>query len=166
MLTFVSAKSQKWQPGYIVDTRGQKVEGLINPNPSGKGPIKDEGFIVYKADKKATETRFSASDIKAFVVGRDSFVVAHAPNNQTWSKQELDFVKVELDEPTLKLYKLNGGAGGGGKFGFRPNISIGTGAGSYGGMGGGISVGSGGYGNGSQSSAKITYYYGGYSTKL
>ncbi|MBE9666441.1 hypothetical protein [Mucilaginibacter boryungensis] len=158
MLTFVSAKSQKFQPGFFIDRRDQKVEGLIRTNPSGKAPIKDEGFIVYKDGPKGTETRLSASDIKCFVVGPDSFVVAHAPHNTTWTAQELDFVKVVLNEE-VKLYVINGGStgGGGSGFSFHPGIAIG--AGGYGGFGGGIGTSIGGGGNEGKK-GKITYYYG------
>jgi hypothetical protein len=160
MLTFVSAKSQKFQPGFFIDTRGQKVEGLINPSPSGKAPIKDEGFIIFKDNPKATETRLSASDMKCFVIGPDSFVVAHAPHNETWSKQELDFVKVVLNEE-VKLYVINGGksGGGGSGFSFHPGVSIGTGVGNYGGVGVGYGGGQGGYG-GNSGNNKISYYFG------
>jgi hypothetical protein len=160
MLTFVSAKSQKFQPGFFIDRRDQKVDGFIRINPSGKAPIKDEGFIVYKDNPKGTETRLSASDIKCFVVGQDSFVVAHAPHNTTWTAQELDFVKVVLNEE-VKLYVINGGGtgGGGSGFSFHPGISIGAGAGGYGGFGGGIGTSIGGGGNQGKN-AKVTYYYG------
>src|SRR4051812_7393874 len=90
MLTYVSAKSQKWQPGSFTDIKGNKVAGLIRENPSGKGPIKDEGFIEFRDDKKTNPYKLSASDLKSFIVGKDSFIVAHAPHNQTWSKKELD----------------------------------------------------------------------------
>jgi hypothetical protein len=164
MLAFISAKSQKFQPGFFIDTHGQKVEGLIRTNPSGKAPIKDEGFIVFKDDAKATETRFSASDLKCFVIGQDSFVVAHAPHNETWTAQELDFVKVVLNEE-VKLYSINGGSsngGGGSGFGLRPGVSVGTGIGSGGaglGSGVGLSFGGGGNGGGGKN-AKLTYFYG------
>jgi len=156
MLGFMPAKSQKFQPGFLIDTRGQKVEGLIRTDPPGKAPMKDEGFIVYKDGKKGTETRFSASDIRCFVVGQDSFVVAHAPHNETWSKKELDFVRVVLNEE-VKLYLLDGGSTSGGKsFGFHPSVSIGTGG--YGGFGGGVGYGGDDYG--SYRNAKTTYYFG------
>jgi hypothetical protein len=160
MLTFVSAKSQKFQPGFFIDRRDQKVDGFIRTNPSGKAPIKDEGFIVYKDNLKGTETRLSASDIKCFVVGQDSFVVAHAPRNTTWTAQELDFVKVVINEE-VKLYVINGGntSGGGSGFSFHPGISIGAGSGGYGGFGGGIGTSIGGGGNQGKN-GKVTYYYG------
>ncbi|GAB3928951.1 hypothetical protein [Mucilaginibacter myungsuensis] len=164
MLTYVSAKSQKFQPGFFIDRRDQKVEGLIRTSPSGKAPIKDEAFIVYKDSEKGTETRFSASDLKSYVVGKDSFVVAHAPRNETWSAQELDFVKVVLNEE-VKLYAINAGkVSGGSGFRISPGISMGTGIGG-GGMGGvgigyGGGIGIGGGGGGSAKQGKITYYYG------
>ncbi|MGZ3832875.1 MAG: hypothetical protein ACXVB0_05090, partial [Mucilaginibacter sp.] len=113
MLTYVSAKSQKWQPGTFTDIKGNIVTGLIRENPSNKGPIKDEGFIEVKDDAKSNPYKLSASDLKSFTIGKDSFVVAHAPRNETWTKKELDFVKVALNEET-KLYVAVVGTGGGG----------------------------------------------------
>src|ERR1700761_2982688 len=81
MLIAVSAKSQKWQPGSFTDIKGNKVSGLIRENPTNKGPIKDEGYIEFKDDSKANPYKLSASDLKSFIIGRDSFVVAHAPGN-------------------------------------------------------------------------------------
>ncbi|UEG51709.1 hypothetical protein LLH06_12115 [Mucilaginibacter daejeonensis] len=161
MLTFVSARSQKWQPGYFMDIKNNKVPGLLQLGGGGKGPIKNEGFIIYKDNAKANEIKLSASDLKYFVMGKDSFIVAHPPSYESWS-QELDFVRVELDEP-LKLYVYGGGASrgsGGGGFKVRPSIStgFGTGFGGYGGGGIGIGIGSGGGGGGYSKGA--TYYFG------
>ncbi|HEX3385110.1 MAG TPA: hypothetical protein VHS53_07985, partial [Mucilaginibacter sp.] len=114
MLIAVSAKSQKWQTGAFTDVKGNRVTGFINPYPPGKGPIKDEAFIEFKDDEKTSPYKLSASDLKSFIAGKDSFVVAHAPHNTTWSKKELDFVKVELDEET-KLYMAVAGTYYGGK---------------------------------------------------
>src|ERR1700744_4699861 len=102
MLVAVSAKSQKWQPGYFFDTKGNKETGYIWLKPSGKGPIKDEAFIEFKENNKENPFKLSASDLKCFVVGRDSFVVAGEPPTSNW-QYGLDFVKVELDED-IKLY--------------------------------------------------------------
>jgi len=46
MLVIVSVKSyaQKWQPGRFTDVKGNIENGVIRLNPSGKGPIKNEGF--------------------------------------------------------------------------------------------------------------------------
>jgi hypothetical protein len=82
------------------------------------------------------------------VAGRDSFVVAHAPGNETWAKREFDFVRVAIDEP-IKIYATrgagNGGSGGGKKVQVSPELGIGTGSygTSYGG-GVGINIGGGG----------------------
>lgn len=151
------ASAQKWQPGYFYDTKGNKVTGLIQSNPSGKGPIKIEGFIAYKDSEKANEVKLSASDIRYYVAGKDSFVVAHAPQNETWARHEIDFVRVELDEP-LKLYVYGGGSKGSGGFKIRPDVGFGIGGGSFGGYGGGgvgISLGNGGGG-----SSRTVYYFG------
>ncbi len=150
--------AQKWQPGYFFDIKGNKVPGLIQTNPGGKGPVKGEGFIIYKDNPKANEIKLSAGEIKYFVAGQDSFIVAHPPSYETWPKGDIDFVKVELDEP-LKLYTYNGSAGKGGSgFKLAPSFSGGFGTGGYGGGGVGISLGGGGNGGGYARGA--TYYYG------
>jgi len=158
LAVFTSAAfGQKWQPGYFYDIKGNKVPGLIQHNPGGKGPIKNEGFIIYKDNPKANEIKLSASDIKYYVIGKDSFIVAHPPSYEVWPKGDLDFVKVELDEP-LKLYTYGSSSGGGGGFRVSPSFSGGFGTGGYGGAGVGINLGSGGGGGGR--SSRVTYYFG------
>jgi len=158
-LAAVSAKSQKWQQGSFTDIKGNKVTGLIHDNPSGKGPIKDEGFIEFKDDSKANPYKLSASDLKSYMIGQDSFVVAHAPHNETWTKKELDFIKVELNEET-KLYVAEVGAvTSGSGIGVRPTGGVGFGTGPYGGGYGGVSVDLGG-GRGKAGKIQTTYYYG------
>jgi hypothetical protein len=158
MLMIVSAKSysQKWQPGRFNDVKGNAESGFIRFG-SGKGPIKDEGFIEFKEDNKSEPFKLSASDLRSFVVGKDSFVVAHPPRNESWAKNEFDFVKVALDED-IKLYVTKGGGGGRGHgFSIEPGIGAGVGTGGFGGgVGGGIAIpigGGGGY-------EKTTWYYG------
>ena len=162
MLIAVSAKSQKWQPGSFTDIKGNKVTGLLRENPTNKGPIKDEGYIEFKDDSKANPYKLSASDLKSFMIGRDSFIVAHAPGNSNWSKKELDFVLVALDEET-KLYVANvaTGGGGGGGLGSRvqPEFGGGIGTGGYGGFGGGVGINLGGGGSG-KGKVITTFYYG------
>lgn len=159
MLIAISAKSQKWLPGFFTDIKGNKVAGLIRENPSNKGPIKDEGFIEFKDNSKANPYKLSASDLKFFIIGQDSFVVAHAPGNSNWSKKELDFVKVALDEET-KLYAADVSTGSGGQRSplVSPEFGGGIGTGGYGGFGGGVGINLGG-GSG-KGRVMRTYYYG------
>src|SRR5476651_1799117 len=79
LLPVTFAHAQKWQPGHFTDVKGNEETGLIRINPSGKAPIKNESFIEFKEDAKTEPFKLSASDLKSFVVGRDSFIVAHAP---------------------------------------------------------------------------------------
>jgi hypothetical protein len=160
ILLTISVQAQKWLPGRFTDVKGNIQTGLIRTNPPGKAPIKDEAFIEFKEDNKAEPFKLSASDLRSFVVGKDSFVVAHAPQNENWSRNELDFVKVVIDEP-VKLYAAQVGSGKGRGFGFSPGISTGIGTGGYGGgfggaVGGGISIPIGGRGG----SEKTTWYFG------
>ena len=158
---YSSAIAQKWQPGYFNDVKGNKETGFIRVNPSAHGPIKDEGFIEFKESKKANPIKLSASDLQSFIIGQDSFVVAHAPKNQMWSKKEFDFVKVVLDED-IKLYAAKGGSGRGGHgLIFEPGIGIGAGTGGYGsGIGGGVSGGIGIPIGGGGDNGKTTWYFG------
>ncbi len=165
MLAIGSANcyAQKWEPGRFTDIKGEIEKGFIRVNPPGKGPIKNEGFIEFKEDEKANPYPLSASDIHSFVAGKDSFVVARAPGGEEWAKNQLDFVKVELDED-IKLYVTKGGKGGGrgSGFGITPGVGIGTGIGTGGGgfgagVDGGIAIPIGGGGNGGK---KTIYYFG------
>jgi hypothetical protein len=157
IITTLSASAQKWQPGRFTDVKGVKISGFIRPNPGGNGPIPNEGSIEFKSDEKANPYRLSASDLISFVAGKDSFVVAHAPGNETWAKKDYDFVRVVVDEPT-KVYATRGAGSGGGGVHVSPGVGIGTG--SYGTQyGGGLGISFGG-GGGSKKS-KMTYYYGG-----
>jgi hypothetical protein len=160
LLVAVSAKSQKWPAGSFTDIKGNKVTGFINDSPPGKGPIKDEGFIEFKDNEKTNPYKLSASDLKSYTVGKDSFVVAHAPFNQNWTKKELDFVKVELDEET-KLYVAMVGQviSGGRGVGVHPTGGVGYGTGGYGGAAGGVSIDI-GHGGSRAGKVQLTYYYG------
>ncbi|WP_295670036.1 hypothetical protein [uncultured Mucilaginibacter sp.] len=161
ILTIVSAKSygQKWQPGHFTDIKGNIETGLLRFG-SGKAPIRGEAFIEFKEDKKAEPFKLSASDLKSFVIARDSFVVAHAPDNETWAHNDFDFVRVVLDED-IKLYAAGGVKTGGAGSGFsvEPGIGAGVGSGGVGaGVGGGVSIPIGGSGGGTYQ--KLVYYYG------
>ncbi|HWZ05143.1 MAG TPA: hypothetical protein VNX40_16110 [Mucilaginibacter sp.] len=162
ILTIVSAKSygQKWLPGHFTDVKGNIETGFIRFG-AGKAPTKGEAFIEFKEDNKAEPFKLSASDLKSFVVARDSFVVAHAPGNETWAHNDFDFVRVVLDED-IKLYAAGGVKTGGGGSGIsvEPGIGAGVGTGGVGaGVGGGVSIPIGG-GGGGGTYQKLVYYYG------
>jgi len=161
LISCITASAQKWQPGHFTDVKGNKEAGLIRVNPSGKPPIKNEAFIEFKEDTKTEPFKLSASDLQSFVIGRDSFVVAHAPANETWAKREFEFVKVVVNED-IKLYEARvGSVGGKSGIGFSPAIGGGIGTGGYGGgLGGGISIPIGGGGE------KTTWYFGANTAEL
>ncbi|TWI96338.1 hypothetical protein JN11_04072 [Mucilaginibacter frigoritolerans] len=168
VLIAISAQAQKWQLGHFTDSKGNTSAGFIRIDESARGPVKNEGFIEYKQDKKAKEVKISASGLQSFVMGRDSFVVTHAPQGQFWPRYELDFVKIVLDDD-LKLYATYSEhsaehyAGGGGS-GFSIGIGGGTGFGTRGfgvGVGGGVEIplGGSGAGRGGYYGGPV-YYYG------
>lgn len=162
LLLFALNSRAQFVPGYYYDINGEKVPGLINRYPSGKGIMKDEGFIEFKDDEKARPQRLSASMIHGFVIARDSFTVAHAPRyGGPWTKNELDFVQVVVSSLT-NLYMISGGSGGSGGGGgsrIKPMISTGIGTGGMG-MGGGIGINLGGGGGSGRGSVGNAYYYG------
>jgi hypothetical protein len=169
LLVTIAEKSQaqRWLPGHFTDTSGKTTVGLLRIDPPGKGLKKDEGFIEFKADKKAKPIKVTASDLKSFVVRKDSFVVAHAPKNETWPKKELDFVAVALDED-IKVYAGFGGGSGRGS-GFSIGIGLGGGFGIPIGRNFGLGVGAGTYvplyGEGSGYEG-IAWYYGENTAKM
>lgn len=144
----------QWDDGYFYDANGNKVAGQIVVSPSGRGPQDSEGFILFRKDKGEEKEKLSASMIRSFVAGKDSFTVAHAPRSQAWPGRSIDFVKVLVNEP-MKLYATVGGGGG-----LSPGISpsLGIGGGSFGsGMGGGLGISLGG---GRGGKGKSVYFYG------
>lgn len=162
MLTVVSAKSQNWQQGTYTDVKGISESGLIRR--TDKEPFKGEACIEFKQNPKAEPELLSASDLKSIVIGRDSFVVASAPQASDWHN-ELDFVLVAFDDdPDMKLYMFQGYSAARSS-GIQPEIGIGGGFGfgGYGshvggGVGGGISIPIGGGRHGKN--GKAVYYYG------
>ena len=155
----LTAHAQKWQPGYFIDVKGAKTTGFIHPNPGGSGPIKNEGFIEFKEDEKANPYKLSTSDLQCFVAGKDSFVVAHAPGNETWAKKDLDFVRVVVNEE-VKVYATRGAGSGGSGRGIHVSPGVGLSTGGYGsGLGGGLGISLGG-GDGGGKKSKMSYYYG------
>ena len=146
----------QWDDGYFYDASGNRVIGQIVANPSGRSPQDSEGFILFRKDKGEEKEKLTASMIRSFVAGKDSFTVAHAPRSQEWTGRSIDFVKVLVDEP-LKLYATTGGGNGGGMSpGIRP--SFGIGGGSFGaGVGGGLGISLGG-GRGGR--GKSAYFFG------
>jgi hypothetical protein len=166
---FITTKSygQKWLPGHFTDTAGNAKSGLIRIDGPGKPPVKDQGFIEVKENNKAAPFEVSAGQLRSFVIGRDSFIVAHAPGNETWARNDLDFVRVVLDEDP-KLYAAVGvmtGGGHGSGFSIEPGISTGIGTGIGGRSYVGTAVGAGvdipiGGGGGDVYYVDAVYYYG------
>lgn len=155
-----SVLAQKWLPGHFTDAKGNRSDGFIYQNPGGSGPMKNEGFIEFKDGEKTNSYKLSTSDLQSFVVGKDSFVVAHAPGNETWAKKEYDFVRVAVDSDT-KIYVTRGAGSGGGGGGIHvsPGFGLSTGGGYGTSYGGGLGISLGG-GNGGGGKQKATYYYG------
>lgn len=157
LFAFEKSQAQSWVPGYYYDVKNNKNIGLIKLKPSNKEPIKDEAFIEFKTDSKANPIKLSASELASFVMGRDSFVVAAAPRTGAWSKNELDFVEVILDEDD-RIYMFNGLSGESGGSGWSLGVGGGFGGGTGGfgyGVGTGISIPLGGGGHHATS-----YFYG------
>ncbi len=138
------AQSSKWQFGHYTDVKGNTDSGQIRVNPRSHGPIPNEGYIEFRKNKKANLMIISAGDLKTFVTGKDSFVVAHPPLNEAWTSHDLDFVEVIINED-VKLYAARVNGSNQNRVGFGPEVGIGVGTGFGGGgfgggVGGGISI--------------------------
>ncbi len=157
LLICISVQAQKWQKGFFTDVKGSRIPGEIRLQ-TGRGPIQGEAYIQYRETPKADPIKLSASDLRSFTIGRDSFVVAA---NGGWSIYELDFVRVALDGP-LKLYQAQGYDLDNTGIGIEPGVGIGVGGGTGGlgaGVGGGVSIPIGG-GVGDRGSKGNVYFYG------
>ena len=161
---FVSTKSlgQGWLPGHYTDNNGNVEAGWIPIGRAGKEPVKGEGYIEFKDNEKSNTIKLSAGGLHSFVTGPDSFVVAHAPGNETWARNEFDFVRVVVDED-LKLYAAGGVMTGiyrGSGVSVEPEVGVGIGTGGYTGaaLGVGVDVPIGGGGGGAYEGE--FYYYG------
>jgi hypothetical protein len=145
LLAGISVKAQDWEPGYIYDTTGVKQTGFIRF--AEKSPIKDEAAIIFKQTKSSPESYYTASGLKSFTMGRDSFVVASQPANTAWNNY-YDFVQVLFDDSQLKLFafydnpsQVANNSGSGSHF----SLGLGLGAGFAGphfggGIGGGFAI--------------------------
>jgi hypothetical protein len=161
LLTLGSYAQDDWIPGTYHDANGGSATGFIRPLPHG--PIKNEACIEFKPDKKSEAQIFSASALQSIIMGRDSFVVAEAPQTSEWDNY-LDFVRVVFDDDNddMKLYMFQGSVPGRGgvhpEFGVGLGAAFGGGRGGFGyGLGGGISIPIGGGGGGR---VMGIYYYG------
>ena len=158
-LLSISAIAQKWQQGYFFDKRSVKNVGFINQTPSGKGPIKNEAFIEFKEYEKDKPMKLSASDMKSYVVGRDSFVVAVSLTDD-WASEQMDFIRVAINAP-IKLYMARVGNVSAQQkaVSVSPALSTGYGSGGMGGgLGGGVSINLGR--NRGGGGTHVAYFYG------
>ena len=158
-LLSISAIAQKWQQGYFYDKRGVKNVGYISQNPSGKGPIKNEAFIEFKEYEKDKPIKLSASDMKSYVAGRDSFIVAISLTDD-WASEQMDFIRVAINAP-LKLYMARVGNVNAQQkaVSVSPALSTGYGSGGMGaGLGGGVAINLGR--NRGGGGTHISYFYG------
>jgi hypothetical protein len=150
-----NAFAQKWLPGHYTGIKGDLQTGMIYMNPSGKSPVPGEAFIEFKVNDKSNPYKLSASDLKSFVIGRDSFVVAAEPQTGRW-QHSVDFVRVVLEED-VNLYVFKGYVSGGNS-GIEPDVEAGIGGGT-GGYGAGVGIGL-TIPIGRSGSNRTIYYYG------
>ena len=71
-------------PGYYYTHTGQKVAGLLRLRYDARFSSKPDNWVVFKQARKAKKAIFSPSDIKAFVIGADSFTVIKTLKSMLW----------------------------------------------------------------------------------
>jgi len=82
-----------FKPGYYYDTTGKKFVGKIEKDASEKNTFTKQKYILFKTDS-TDKVRVPLSEIKAFVIHRDSFTVA---------RDTPAYYLVMLDNP-IKIY--------------------------------------------------------------
>ena len=92
-----------WKAGKYFDQSGKAVEGLISYGYSQNKKFK------FKANDAAKEMKIKASEVKGFVVEKDSFIVIHnfkidSRTSVTSGIIPVDFVQV-IESGDLTLYK-------------------------------------------------------------
>jgi len=106
---FSQFASAQYAPGYYIDSTGNKVPGLLKYEFGGSifsNNKKGACRLIYKPDSASKTTKFSAVEIKGFVIGTDSFTVIHDFWLNAASYYPQDFVHV-LEIGTIKLLQYD-----------------------------------------------------------
>jgi hypothetical protein len=93
-----SAQFRDWAEGSYYDTLGHKRTGLIAWHAPDKLSRKPGDHLFFKSNKKADKLRVESFGIRAFTMGKDSFVVSN--------DKSIDYapvLQVLINRPT-KLY--------------------------------------------------------------
>ncbi|PAW94292.1 hypothetical protein CKK33_12655 [Mucilaginibacter sp. MD40] len=122
------APAQQWDEGTVYHTTGEVFSGLVSWAPPIKGQYPDGDQILFKNTGSPDIFPIPYFKIKAFTMGRDSFVVSTNIN-----LKNNPILLVEVDGPVnlyaAKIFKqgfplLIGSGGGGGHFGV--GMEVGT----------------------------------------
>lgn len=122
------APAQQWDEGTVYHTTGEVFSGLVSWAPPMKGQYPDGDQIFFKNSGSPDIFPIPYFKIKAFTMGRDSFVVSTNIN-----LKNNPILLVEVDGPVClyaaKIFKqgfplLIGSGGGGGNFGM--GLEVGT----------------------------------------
>ena len=112
-LLFILASSfagAQYSPGYYIDSSGNKIPGLLEYDSVGDIFTKTSNGICrlyYKADSSTRKaTKFTARDIKGFVIGADSFTVIHDFRYNANTYFPVDFVRV-LEIGRIKILQYD-----------------------------------------------------------
>jgi hypothetical protein len=87
-----------WEDGCYYDASGVKTCGLISEYIRAQSLFDGDRHFLFKKDKDDKRVKIYAKDTKAFVVGKDSFVVSNSD-----ILNETPYLQVVIDKP-LKLF--------------------------------------------------------------
>lgn len=110
-----------YEQGYYYTTEGEKISGLIKWECSGWSREIGANYILFKPAEGQKKVRLTTKEVKAFVVGRDSFSIIKSFARSGMTQYDKDFARIVV-AGYMTLYShcqetKAGGAGYGAGFG-------------------------------------------------
>lgn len=91
-----------YEQGYYYSHTGEKISGLIKWECSGYLRETGANFILFKPAKGEKKVQLTTNDVKAFVIGKDSFAIIKSIARGI-TKYEKDFARV-VSTGSITLY--------------------------------------------------------------
>lgn len=86
--------ASSYEQGYYYTHAGEKISGLIKWECSAYSPDLGANYILFKSAAGEKKVRLTTKDVKAFVIGKDSFTIIKAFSRSDLVFYDKDFVRV------------------------------------------------------------------------
>jgi hypothetical protein len=96
----------QYEPGFYIDSAGNRVDGLLKYTYGGSiftSKAKGDCRCLYKSDSARKAVKFTAMDIRGFVIGQDSFTVIRNYRLNSFVTYPVDFCHVIETGPIVLL---------------------------------------------------------------